>query len=81
MGRLILVCGTNSSGKSAFAEKLAAGIGGDRDRPGGPGQAVVDQQPTRQRRARAGDAAADDLAAGLCAQRLAYRHRRVTLRS
>ncbi|MEA4929080.1 MAG: bifunctional adenosylcobinamide kinase/adenosylcobinamide-phosphate guanylyltransferase [Candidatus Limiplasma sp.] len=29
MGRLILVCGTNSSGKSAFAEKLAAGIGGE----------------------------------------------------
>ena len=29
MGRLILVCGTNDSGKSAFAEMLAAKTGGE----------------------------------------------------
>ena len=29
MGRLILVCGTNDSGKSAYAEKLAAALGGE----------------------------------------------------
>ena len=29
MGKLILICGTNGSGKSAFAEKLAAETGGE----------------------------------------------------